>query len=360
MLKNRWSWLSSVDPPRQKHPWSKGIHVTSFPTNWCPVLPNRMAIDVGSKATTWSWKFPRLLGMRLAMAAMATMAMGCNLEKIKKWDGHIPTSKNMNPESRIHIHSPTIQVPGMISYEIHIPPLLELPLTALTSKAPDRWAHRRICCGDHRRGLGPRLNLVLCKKDMDPRPMLHMAWSRNARDDKIQVAPRSSCHVWCQLEVPTIALLSPSHSGSWQKREPNCKRVLKLGVLRFCNQPFLDIFEGFFWRVWDILVWHQKCLQRVQMNAPLTTWIQVKSSVSHPDGQLQVWYGGRRFNYWNLCTPHPGYPGIFEVSFVRCSLVTTKARTRVNLMSDKWHWQIQGKKEILKSTYGVSVYSITL
>lgn len=33
--------------------------------------------------------------------------------------------------------------------------------------------------------------------------------------------------------------------------------------------------------------------------------------------------------------PIPGYPGIFEVSFVRCSLVTTKARTRVNLMSDK-------------------------
>lgn len=41
-----------------------------------------------------------------------------------------PHLQNMHPESRIHTRSPSI------SYEIHIPPLLELPLTALDFKGP--------------------------------------------------------------------------------------------------------------------------------------------------------------------------------------------------------------------------------
>ena len=166
---------------------------------------------------------------------------------------------------------------------------LNCPWLPLTSKAPDRWAHRRICCGDHRRGLGPRLNLVLRKKDMDPRPMLHMAWSRNARDDKIQVAPRSSCHVRCQLEVPTIALPFPQSFRLLAEARTQLQACLETRGPTILQSTVSRYFWRIFWRVWDILVWHQKCLQRVQMNAPLTTWIQVKSSVSHPDGQLQVW-----------------------------------------------------------------------
>ncbi len=68
-----------------------------------------------------------------------------------------------------------------------------------------------------------------------------------ARDPKIRVAPRSSCHVdvsstWGSHNSLAFPPVIPAPGRS---ENPNCKRVLKLGVLRFCNQPFLDIVGGF-------------------------------------------------------------------------------------------------------------------
>ena len=169
--------------------------------------------------------------------------------------------------------------------------------------------------------------------------MLHMAWSRNARDDKIQVAPRSPCHVRRQLEVPTIALPFPQSFRLLAEARTQLRACLETRGPTILQSTISRYFWRILWRVWDILVWHQKCLQRVQMNAPLTKEIQLLKPVHTPSldilGSLKS----------PLCVV-PWWPQRQEQGSTWCLT--------------NWHWKIQWKKEILKSTYGVSVYSITL
>ena len=92
MLKNRWSWLSSADPSASKHPWSKGIQLTSFQIHcswasqqdgdWCGLQSHYVVLEVPS--SPWH---------KASYGSYGNYGYGLQAWEDKKWDEHPPTWK---------------------------------------------------------------------------------------------------------------------------------------------------------------------------------------------------------------------------------------------------------------------------